>query len=1006
MRLVNALLLAMLLLGCRPDGANDDLDSDGFLAADDCDDTDASVHPGSLERCNGVDDDCDGTVDDNPIDPILFYPDQDGDGYGVYEGAKQACTAPFDFAASPGDCDDLDPDAHPGADERCDGVDDDCDGDVDVDAVDATAWYPDRDQDGYGDGYDAEYACEQPAGYVATADDCDDRDYRVYPGAPEDDCTDPTDYNCDGSVTYEDRDGDGVPACQDCDDRLPFVYPGAVELCNALDDDCDGTRDDNAADAQTLYVDGDGDGWGDAAESIRSCVTLPGYSATWGDCDDSDGGVHPGADERCDGVDNDCDGDLDEHAIDATVWFADLDGDGYPGSLSTQTGCEQPDGYGEDPTDCDDLEAGTHPGADERCDGADDDCDGTADEDAVDAGVAYVDVDGDGYGDSATATPMCGIAVGYVARAGDCDDDAPAAHPGGVELCNDLDDDCNGEVDDEALDAPSWFPDEDGDGWGAQSGRVLACESPEDYVASYGDCDDHDDAVYPRAAELCDGIDNDCDGDLDEYAIDAASWYADLDGDGHAGTQLQRTACRQPPGFYATAGDCDDFDAASWPGADEVCDEVDNDCDGDVDEDAVDAPTWYGDRDGDGFGSPADVLVSCVARAGYTLNAGDCDDALLSVSPMGVERCNGVDDDCNGVVDDDAVDASYVWADGDGDGYGDPLARLRACELPAGYVSNDGDCDDTDAGVSPRADETCDAVDNDCDGAVDEHPVGAPTWYADADGDGYGAAGSALVQCEQPLGYVDNARDCDDAEPLAWWGAEELCDGVDNDCDGAADSGLAGADAVCAAESCAAVLDARPMATDGSYLLDPAGDGAVFPYVCDMTTDGGGWTVLVDWDRESRGDSLWALEGQVRVDLNTMGDWTETASAVRWSDYDASADILRLVRDVDIPNAGETRVDVHYEGLSLDGSGTWLYADAGGVLSDIRCAGASDVSAYTPAEQAVVPYTCTPVTGDVSWDEVIQTTHAAEVRSVLLTSMHYDSAWDTSYLYRLWVAIR
>ncbi|MFH1468052.1 MAG: putative metal-binding motif-containing protein [Pseudomonadota bacterium] len=248
-----------------------DRDSDGYQDAaaggDDCDDDNASIHPGAVETCNGEDDDCDGTADDGLLLP--WYADADADGYGDPDTLTLACTAPSGAVEDATDCDDSDARINPGADELCNGVDDDCDGATDeADATDATTWYTDADGDGYGDPSQHSIACAQPTGAVADATDCDD--------------------------------GDAA------------VHPGAAESCNGVDDDCDGDTDEpGATGGATWYQDGDGDGYGDAGDSLAACTQPTGYVASElaTDCDDSDAAIHPDALEiLADSDDSDCDG--------------------------------------------------------------------------------------------------------------------------------------------------------------------------------------------------------------------------------------------------------------------------------------------------------------------------------------------------------------------------------------------------------------------------------------------------------------------------------------------------------------------------------------------------------------------------------------------------------------------------------------------------------------------------------------------------------------------------
>ena len=734
-------------VGSDPHTGSSDSDGDGWPAPEDCDDDDPAAHPYASEICDGVDNDCDGEVDeDDAVDAPTWFADADGDGFGDADSFRTACTQPTGCTADDSDCDDGDSAVFPGAQEVCNQLDDDCDGESDEsDAADAPTWYLDSDGDGFGDPAYSLEQCEQPSGWVLDDADCDDFDASVHPGADEicdeadNDCDDIVDGEqaVDASAWYADADQDGfgdagsaTTACTqpeghvadaaDCDDGDGTIHPAASEVCDGLDNDCDGTSDVDASDAATWLLDADGDGFGDEDSPLSSCSQPSGYVAEGGDsdCDDGDASVYPGAAELCDGQDGDCDGTVDEDdALDAGTWNIDYDGDGFGSSSYSLVQCDQPTGYvaaAEGSEDCDDGDASIYPGAAEYCGSVDHDCDGEVnDEDSLDALTRYTDLDGDGYGDGSASSVACEAASGLVADGSDCDDGDVAVNPSATESCNGIDDDCDGALE----------PDDDGDGWDL-------CD----------DCDDADSAVNPDAVETCDGIDNDCSGVADD----------DSDGDGD--------------GWYA-CDDCDDGDAAVYPGASEHCDGQDEDCDGTVDEDdALDAGTWTIDYDGDGFGSSSYSLVQCDQPSGYVAaaeGAEDCDDGDASIYPGAPESCGSVDHDCDGEVnDDDSLDVLTWYADLDGDGYGDGSASSYACEAASGLVADGSDCDDGDAAVNPSATESCNGIDDDCDGALEP----------DDDGDGW-----------------DLCDDCDDADNAVNPDATETCDGIDNDCSGVAD---------------------------------------------------------------------------------------------------------------------------------------------------------------------------------------------------------------------------
>jgi MYXO-CTERM domain-containing protein len=722
-----------------------DCSAPGFSTTnDDCNDSAGAgppINPGAIEQPNdGVDQDCDGLED--------CYEDVDGDDYGrttTIGSADITCQA-VGVASNDDDCNDLLPGGnfiYPNAPEVVgNGIDEDCNGQE-------TCW-TDADDDGYGGGSTVNSAsldCDAPNA-TGVAGDCNDANNQVYPTRPEV-IGDDIDQDCNGvDDCYRDLDrdlfgGDTVMrgsdlSCDtpgearvsgDCLDvgtvqgvRASQINPDATEVCNSVDDDCDTLVDDNDDSLSSQYLwflDDDGDGYGTPGTSIAVCEGVEGYSDDDRDCDDEDPAINPDADEVCDplGVDEDCNGAAniaDPGVVDTITYYPDVDRDGYGSSnpaLAIEE-CVPPANHVTNNGDCNDASSLSNPSRTEVVyDGLDNDCDpGTLDDDldqdSYDHDVDCNDVpgsggnvnpggsegsQGNGIDDNCngrvddTTEAYDDDGDGYTEDGGDCNDGNPTIHPGATEGGNSLDDDCDGTVDE----GTNRY-DDDGDG----------------YTELVGDCNDGDPAANPGLTEVMDnGVDDDCDDN-----VDGGTYDPDHDG------------------YTTFGGDCNELNGDVFPGAIELADGLDNDCDGTIDE-----GTALFDDDGDG----------------YTEAVGDCNDNPqgdgAAVNPGEVEIGNGIDDDCDGQIDEGSLNS-----DDDGDGFAD----------------NQGDCDDANPDIFPGADELANELDDNCDGDIDESVI-------DVDRDG----------------WTEADGDCDDENGWAHPEGVEVCDLMDNDCDGQVDEG-------------------------------------------------------------------------------------------------------------------------------------------------------------------------------------------------------------------------
>jgi Secretion system C-terminal sorting domain/Putative metal-binding motif len=259
--------------------------------------------------------------------------------------------------------------------------------------------------------------------------------------------------------------------------------------------------------------------------------------------------------------------------------------------------------------------------------------------------LAYVDADNDGYGSSVLGY-YCVTPDGSSTIAGDCNDNDATVYPGALEVCNAADDDCNGTAD-ENLIFEEYYLDNDEDGYGGLS-TVISCSAPAGYVALGGDCDDTNYIIYPGSTELCNDVDDNCDGQVNEgFTLDA--YYADNDADGY-GNMTAIYSCYWPDGTTTISGDCADNNAMIYPGATEICNLIDDDCNEAID-DGLPSATYYADNDNDGYG---DVLLGqfCISPDNSSELNGDCDDTNSSINPSETEIPNNdFDENCDGLIE-------------------------------------------------------------------------------------------------------------------------------------------------------------------------------------------------------------------------------------------------------------------------------------------------------------------------------------------------------------------
>ncbi len=726
----------------------------------------------SAEICNGQDDDCNGKVDDS----VTAVPCVNLNQYGVCQGeevcvdGKPQCAAPV-----------------PAAD-ICDGVDNDCDGTTDF-------MFPDNDQDGVADCVDED-------------DDGDD----VLDGA--DNC--PKAYNPDQLDTNENDKGD---ACDpDCDgDGLPNASDNCPCLANPDQSNSDMDLEGDACDS-----DDDNDGIWDGDDN---CPTIPNADQLDSDCTGPDG-----TGDACDD-DDDGDGILD--AQDNCPKVCNLDQDDCEGDKKGDACDSDDDNDGVlDEADCAPCDATIHPGIPEVCNGKDDDCSGQIDDEGAGGCTTfYFDQDADGVGTTDQKCLCVPVGLYTAVAKGDCNDEDPTVHPGEEEKCNDVDDNCDGQVDPVGtMGCINYYLDADADGFGVEPPKCL-CKPGDNFTAvKTGDCGDANPAVHPGAKESCNGIDDDCDNSTDEEdALGCTQYYYDGDKDGYGTGNEPKCLCATQGQFTSTKNtDCNDANPAVNPGAKEICNgNIDDDCNGVGDvEGTTGCATYYKDEDYDGYGTSGSKCL-CIPSAPYqATKSGDCQDNSPSVNPAGKEICNGgIDDDCSGSADVEGTSGCITYhKDEDGDGYGSASSKCLCLPSGAFNVQNSSDCNDGSKSIHPGAYEDCNGVDDNCNGQTDES-------YPNCDGD---SQADCVDADDDNDGVADTKDNCicgknANQSDIDQDGKGDVCDS-DMDGDGAANE----------KDCCASDASTYPGLADNLWFSQPNKCGK-YDYNCDGA-DSHRWT--------------------------------------------------------------------------------------------------------------------------------------------------------------------
>ena len=309
-----------------------------------------------------------------------------------------------------------------------------------------------------------------------------------------------------------------------------------------------------------------------------------------------------------------------------------------------------------------------------------------------------------------------------------------------------------------------WYRDSDGDLFGSSTQSVMAYERPEGFVINKTDCSDEEGNIYPRAREVADGSDNNCNGKVDEGFVDI-NFYLDSDRDGFGDPVFSLLQSYSPEGYVRNDLDCDDSTALAHPEAKEIADNMDNNCDGLIDEGGT---TYFRDIDGDGFGTNAETIESLEPVDGFVSHDGDCDDNNDNISPAAQELFDAADNDCDGSIDEGFTTREY-YRDIDHDGFGDESDTVVDVETPAGYAVNAPDncveiynplqADIDEDGIGNACDPFTDVDEDEIQDSADNCPSDYNPSQNDTDQDGLGDACDNEETVDSDSDSIDNDND-------------------------------------------------------------------------------------------------------------------------------------------------------------------------------------------------------------------------------------------------------